>query len=119
VISRRLVLSLWVLLIFAVVLVSVLPGSVAPRQPVGGGVEHCLAYFPLALIPAAAWLRARNGITAASLMILLGVILELVQTQIPDRSFDWRDIAANTLGVMAGAALGLPLRNAVARRLTG
>ena len=39
-------------------------------------------------------------------MIVLGVLLDFAQKFIPGRDFDWADIAANTVGVFAGLAVG-------------
>ena len=100
----------WFFLIAAVTVLSLLPASVVPRLPGGGTLEHFSAYLALALIPAVAMRRVYSVFVAVILMACLGVLLEILQTAIPGRAFEWVDIVMNTVGVTAGALAGIPLR---------
>ena len=104
---RRLLVAGWSVLVTAVIVLSVLPGSVAPREPAGGDIEHCLAYVPLGLLPVLVLPSRRAGWWAAAAMVAMGVVLELVQTQIPGRGFEWSDMSANALGVALGGGVGM------------
>ena len=80
-------------------------------------IEHALAFAALA---AAAALAGRGGqrgtwIAAAS-MLAFGGFIELVQTQIPGRTGDWFDLAADACGIAIGlAAIGIARRRFSAR----
>ena len=100
----------WVWLVASVVILSLLPASIAPEELVDGGLGHGLAYLVLAVIPVAALQRRAMAFAVALSMIPLGILLEVLQIHIPGRAFEWADIAANILGAAAGVVLGLLLR---------
>ncbi len=86
-------------------------------QPSGlDKIEHLLAFAALGL---AASFTASPGLRrtaqAAAGLMLYGGFIELVQTQLPTRTADWADIAADGLGVAAGLALAALMRTAVRR----
>ena len=86
-------------------------------QPSGlDKIEHLLAFAALGL---AASFTASPGLRrtaqAAAGLLLYGGFIELVQTQLPTRTADWADIAADGLGVAAGLALAALMRTAVRR----
>ena len=90
-----------------------------PALPFGQAdkFEHALAFAALA---AAAALAGRGGqggawIAAAS-MLAFGGFIEIVQTQIPGRSGDWFDLAADGCGIAIGlAAIAMARRRFAAR----
>jgi len=100
----------WLSLLGVVVLLSLVPGRALPAVPVDDSVAHGGAYFVLAVLPVARAARGWVGSTGAVLLAPLGMLLEVVQKVIPGRSFEWRDVAANVAGMMAGMALGWLLR---------
>ncbi|MBI4875545.1 MAG: VanZ family protein [Acidobacteria bacterium] len=110
---RAFLLGLWPVLIAAVVLFSLLPGSRMPDLPLSDKQEHFTAYLGLAVIPVAAVKRGRIALAAALSIACLGVALEFFQMRIPGRAFDARDILANCIGVLIGTLAGLPLRRRV------
>ena len=112
---RATLLALWPLMIAAVIVLSLLPGSMIPRMPLSDKQEHFTAYLGLALIPAAAVKRGRRVLVAVVSMACLGVALEFFQLRIPGRAFEWHDILANCAGTLAGTLAGLPLRRPVIR----
>ena len=112
---RTILLALWPLMIAAVVVLSLLPGSMVPRVPLSDKQEHFSAYVGLALIPAAAIKRRRRVLAAVISMACMGVALEFFQLRIPGRGFEWHDILSNCAGTLAGTLAGLPLRRPVIR----
>jgi VanZ family protein len=112
---RTTLLALWPLMIAAVILFSLLPGSMVPRVPLNDKQEHFTAYLVLALIPAAAVNRRGRVLAAVLSMACLGAALEVFQLRIPGRAFEWGDVLANCAGTLAGMLAGLPLRRPVLR----
>ncbi len=108
--SDKRVLAVWLGLLTAVVVLSLLPGEAMPGTPVSDGVEHWLAYLVLALLPVATAARPWMTSAAMSLLIPLGLLLEIAQLAIPGRAFEWRDAAANAVGVLAGVITGWVLQ---------
>lgn len=114
----RVLMVLWVFLIAAVTVFSLLPASVVPRVPGGGTLEHLSAYLALAFIPAVAIRRVYRVFVAVISMACLGALLEILQIAIPGRAFEWMDIVMNTVGVTAGVLAGIPLRLGSDRRIS-
>ena len=112
---RKALLAFWPLMIAAVIVLSLLPGSMVPRMPLTDKQEHFSAYVGLALIPAAAIRSRRRVLVALVSMACLGVALEFFQLRIPGRTFEWLDILTNCAGTLAGTLAGLPLRRPVIR----
>ncbi len=108
--SDKRVLAVWLSLLGAVVVLSLLPGAVVSAAPVSDGVGHWVAYFVLALLPVATGARAWMASAATGSLIPLGLLLEVAQMGIPGRAFEWRDVAANAAGVFAGLIIGWLLR---------
>jgi len=112
-----------VIVLLALLIGSLLPGGM-PLMPDGwlslpGGVvlrpgaisppmKHFLAFgllaFFLVLALEADWRRA--GLVAGGLAAL-GLVIELVQIPIPDRSFLWIDAAASAVGAVGGVVMGV------------
>jgi len=107
--SRRLLIA-WVALLVAVIVLSVLPGQALPAVGVDDSLMHWLVYVPLALLPTVAIASRLTASLAAILMAPLGLVLEVAQMVAPGRRFEWSDVAADALGVMAGMVLGWLVR---------
>lgn len=87
-------------LLFLVTYLSVLPKVETPNFDHSDKVLHFLAYLGVA-----AW--AYIGFPKASFKLAIFIVLwsigiELVQWQMPSRSFDLLDILANTVGCLCG-----------------
>jgi len=99
--------SVWTISICTVCYYSLLPEL---ELPIGfwsaDKVYHIIAYAWLALLPMLRFRTRWGAVLAACSMVILGIILEIAQTQIPGRTFSFLDITANGLGVLAGAAFG-------------
>ena len=101
----------------AAVLLALLIGAVSMLPPRGTpGVEiadlgevratigHALAYAVLSAAGVLAQRRPRVGLTLTA-VIGYGVVLEVLQGAIGVRSFQWTDIAANSIGALAGVLI--------------
>ncbi|MBM3746089.1 MAG: VanZ family protein [Acidobacteria bacterium] len=102
--------GLWLCLAGVVSILSLLPGWMAPQPPGGAPTAHFVAYAGLAAIAAAAFRPFRAACLAILSVACLGVLLEVFQIWIPGRTFEWSDILADWLGVMAGMPASWALR---------
>lgn len=113
--------ALWVLLVVAVVVASLLPMHDLPSVPSGADkLEHFAAYAALAAGAVQLFARRRSLFSACIALALLGIGLEYAQGALTaDRTMDARDALANILGVLAGLATQFtPLRD-LALRIDG
>ncbi len=96
--------------------------SVVPTPQIDGlesdKIRHFIAYAVLALLLVPALTgggRLHKGFGAGLLLLLLyGALIEVLQHYI-GRQFDFRDMAANAIGVLAGAGVGLSMRVLIRR----
>jgi VanZ family protein len=99
---RRLWLALGVLGILAVLVVCLVPTVPGPKFAGADKLEHLLTWFAVT-----AWFAAlverRGYLPLALAMVCLGIGIELAQDWMGlGRQGDWRDVVANSLGVVAG-----------------
>jgi VanZ family protein len=94
----------------AIVWLSLTPSP--PQLDVAGGdkLEHFLAYGVLMFWFGVLYRSVRARIGWALFCVALGVALEFAQGATGYRSFELADMAANALGVLAGAAVAAALR---------
>jgi hypothetical protein len=92
------------LLTAAVVIGSLLPGEVVAAIPVRDKILHAGSYFVLMVSFAGLYRRGFYPLVAA-VLLALGLSLDLLQRLTETRSFDWRDIAMNGVGVATGFLL--------------
>ncbi len=93
------------LLIAAVLYASFAPIAVATMVPHNDKLGHLIAYFALAWWFSQLYDRRVHRWWAIA-FIGMGVLVECVQGLIASRVFELADIAANTVGVVSGWALG-------------
>jgi len=79
------------------------PENLPPEPPGSDKLHHFLAFAALAFPLVAA--RPRNALWMLPLVILYGGLIEVIQPSF-DRSAEWGDFIADTLGATAGAAMG-------------
>lgn len=105
--SVAILISIWIL--------SFLPGSAMPDVPGGDKFHHALAYFACMFC----WAQWRTGpvprLKLAIIFIVMGALIECLQGLTSYRSFEWLDMAADTVGV-ALAWLVVTVQLAVQRR---
>jgi hypothetical protein len=92
------------LLTGGVIVGSLLPGDVIGHIHVRDKLMHAGAYFALMVCFAGLY---RPGLYAlvAGVLVVLGLSLDLLQLLTETRSFDWRDVGMNCVGVVTGLAL--------------
>jgi VanZ family protein len=86
---------------------------VPPAVPRGFSdkVQHVAAFAAMALTWALARAPAwRHAARALLVLGAYGVLIELVQSQLPQRRADAADVLADVLGIVAGLALAMALR---------
>jgi hypothetical protein len=98
----------WAMTLAAVVAGELLPGGSAPMRlmgslPLGPHGLHFGAYAALGAL-AVMGFSGRWAAASAAALVAVGGGLELLQTLVPGREGEWRDVAANTAGVAAGFA---------------
>jgi VanZ family protein len=94
-----------------VIYVSLAPAPAVPPAGEADKVAHFGAYALLQLLAATAFCWRGSLLHVALALIALGGGLELIQTQIPSRSAEWLDFAANTVGVLMASAIWITLYN--------
>ncbi len=98
----------------AIVWLSLTSSPPDPGISYGDKVGHFLAYAALMFWFSVLYRRGGTRAAYGALWIGLGVALEFAQGATGYRTFDPADMAANTLGVLAGAAAALSLPRAAA-----
>lgn len=102
------------LLAAAIVGLSLMPSPPDPGFDYGDKLGHFLAYGGLMFWFGVLYRGAPARIGYALLWVGMGVALELAQGASGYRSLELADVAANALGVLAGAAAALSLPRAAA-----
>jgi VanZ family protein len=107
---RRAWQLLLVLLLLAVTALALTPAPPPQADTGWDKANHLLAFATLALVAelALAQCRARRWWTAGGLLAH-GALIELLQTQLPPRSGEWADLAADAVGIVLGLWLAWPL----------
>jgi hypothetical protein len=104
------------LLVAGVVVGSLIPGPALEGFDVSDKIQHAAAYFVLMVWFAGFYRRGVYPLLAAVLMAL-GLALDLLQGLTATRTFDWRDVAMNCAGVMAGLILAALLLGGWCQRI--
>jgi len=105
------VLVVWAVSVGAVCYYSLIPHLELPVDFWNADkLYHFAAYAWLGLLPMIGFRTRRVAVLAALSMLILGTLLEVVQSHIPGRDLSMLDALANSLGVVAGVASGNSLR---------
>jgi VanZ family protein len=112
--SPLLILITWTVLLVIVAVGELLPANTAPMRTlsalnVNDKILHIGAYAMVALVPAAR-LRWVLALFCLGTTGCIGLVLEFLQQVVPGRSFDPKDVLANTIGILAGGGAGLWIR---------
>jgi VanZ family protein len=101
---------LWLILGWALVdgvsVGSLMPSTMLRAVSISDKVLHAGSYFLLMVWFAGLYRRKAHGIIAV-VLVALGVGLDVLQGGTATRSFDVRDILANSVGVLVGLVLSL------------
>jgi len=110
--------ALWAISIITVIIGSLLPDSspaivALSATGLSDKFDHFLAYAVLAFLPTLREDR-RVIISLAVLACALGILLEFLQPSF-GRDYEFADMVADGIGILAGLGLALPLRRRVRR----
>lgn len=92
------------LLVIAVIVGSLIPGQALQNVRVDDKAMHAGAYFVL-MVWFAGFHRHSAYPAIATVLLALGLALDLLQLLTDTRSFDWYDVAMNSSGVIVGFVL--------------
>lgn len=95
----------WLLVATIIVLTLIPPPERIPQIEFEDKIAHVAAYGLLMLWFAQLFMERQARIWYGLAFVTLGVVLEFCQGALGYRSFEYADMAANTLGVIAGALL--------------
>ncbi len=106
------------LLVAGIVVASVVPDLRIAMMSTGvtDKVAHSFSYFLLTLWFSGLYMRRYQLVVAAG-VIVLGMLLEAIQWQLPYRMFDPSDLIANLIGVVAGFMIAIFLSAGWCRRI--
>ncbi len=99
-------MSLWLAMVAAVVVVSLLPSTAPPGHFGIDKVAHTMVYLVLAIFPAAVLPRTTAVWSVMLLLVIVGVGVELAQSHIVGRQGSAADVLANAAGIALGALAG-------------
>jgi len=108
---KYLVLIGWLLVTLVVALSLVKIGAIMPEVKNGDKVGHFIAYFTLMLWFAWLYPKPLSRNLYAISFILMGAVMEFLQSLISYRSADIEDFHVNTLGVIVGFIFAVLLGN--------
>ena len=78
--------------------------------------NHVLAFAVLAgLATLSAWPHPRHRLIVTGGLLAYGLLIEAVQSQLPARSAEWADVAADAVGIACGLLAAAPWLRAPAR----
>jgi VanZ family protein len=89
------------LLVAAVIVGSLVPGTNLPKLGISDKIEHAGAYCMLMVWFSGLYRRPLYPLIAA-VLLFLGIGLDLLQGLTRTRSLDWRDMVANGVGIAIG-----------------
>jgi VanZ family protein len=92
------------LLVASVIVGSLVPGQALQVVNTNDKVMHAGAYFVL-MVWFAGFYRHAAYPVIATVLLILGLALDLLQLLTDTRSFDWFDVIFNSAGVIAGFVL--------------
>ena len=110
---RTLTLAATALLSIAVLVVGTRPRAPRPLDRVPDWVGHAATYAVLSFLSerSAALLGVRfPAVWGGAYAVAHGGLLEVVQSTIPTRAAEWRDVLSDTIGAALGIAVALARR---------
>ncbi|MGH8187290.1 MAG: VanZ family protein [Steroidobacteraceae bacterium] len=116
----RVWLAMGWLLVFLATIASIVPLRNVPKPPgVTDKMEHAVAYGLLAIWFAGIYPRSRYVMIGIGLF-LMGIAIEWAQSAMQlGRESDFRDVVANSIGIVAGLTLALIWLGGWAQRVEG
>ena len=101
---RPFAIVLWISWFVAVVVGSLLPGTVASAiAPLSSDtVPHALAYYVLTVMPGFIFPSWSQRLQITITIIAVSIVLEAVQLVVPGRNAEWVDVLWNLFGALLG-----------------
>ena len=101
----KLWLGLWLSMIAAVIVLSLMSRPPIPQELTIGKLDHLIAYIALAAMAVQIFREREIQVSAGLLMVALGIALELAQGYVVDgRDMSMYDVFVDTIGVCMGFA---------------
>lgn len=107
-----------VLFFFGVILIaigSVMPGKQLPSNLPWDKALHFIGYFGLGFLARMGSDKRPTWLLMIA-CILFSLVIEVAQMFIPNRGFEWADLLANSLGVVTGVLVAMPIKMYLKRR---
>jgi VanZ family protein len=103
----------FVLALLATTIACLLPGDalLSPPIPHLDKIVHASAWAVIALCATTAFALHRHARWLALGLLLWSLAIEWLQQYVPNRSFEWADLCANGIGVVAGIVLARVIRH--------
>lgn len=109
--ARRIWKCTWAVLVAVVGVAALTPGELAPSVTASDKMDHLLGFATLSATHMLALAPARRSSVMAGVgMLFYGALIELLQTQVPGRHGDLKDVMADAMGVALGIAMVTGLR---------
>jgi hypothetical protein len=105
------------LAVLAIIVLSVVPGSLRPHILGNGRAEHFVAYFITGGLFAIGYFRPMQQLASGVMLAICAGSLEFLQLWIPGRTANARDFAASTIGAWVGLLIIASIRPALERKL--
>lgn len=104
-IEQKYIKLIFWLLAIAVLILSLIPGSVSHSIQHLDKLAHFGTFFLLSILLLQAYKFSKPFFTTAMVMALFGLAIEVVHLYVPRRVFSMYDFAADLLGIMAALIL--------------
>ena len=88
--------------VFAIVVLSLLPGGWQERTGLPGPLEHVIAYFGTGMLMSFVWPGVRRGLRNVVMLVTLSAAMELLQNLSPGRDPRLTDVMWGSLGAICG-----------------
>ncbi|HMB30640.1 MAG TPA: VanZ family protein [Desulfohalobiaceae bacterium] len=115
----NLALVLWIVSIIIVVYLSLQSSTNLPTEFWNADkLYHAGVYCWLALLPFQCFYYNKIRYISSISMICLGLVLEIIQAYLPNRTFSIMDFVANSLGVFLGIWIGVKIQHLLKKKIT-
>ncbi|MEQ9545458.1 MAG: VanZ family protein [Marinobacter sp.] len=97
---------LWQLALFVSVIAILYLATTSTPYPMPSSpndkVNHLIAFTELTILARLGWPRVSGIWLVAPALVMFGLLLEVIQSQLPYREFSLKDLAADTAGIAIG-----------------
>lgn len=113
--NSKLFKVLFVVCCLGIFALSLVPGDVLPNDLLWDKALHFIGYAGLAFL---ARMGSKKHLSWQIIIgcILFSLLIEFLQQFIPNRGFEWLDLVANSLGVVFGVFIAIPIKAFLKKR---